>query len=189
VLATDPRFAGTGPPSNDMVGQSRWYEAAQTADGFSVSVTLGSGDCQAGCIERHTWHYSVSPDGAIALVSEEGGVVDTSPPVPLDEPATVQVRVEASPICPVERIPPDPGCAPRGVADFDVVLNDPSGTEVARATTDANGSLTFSVPTGVYYIEPVTQPEVFFGITQGAAFSIVGGLTMYVVISIDTGIR
>ena len=44
----------------------------------------------------------------------------------------------AGPICPVEKIPPDPACAPRPVAGAVVVVRDASGAEVARTTTGAD---------------------------------------------------
>ena len=50
----------------------------------------------------------------------------------------------AGPVCPVERIPPDPACAPRPVAGAVVVVRDGTGREVARATTAADGR--FLVP-------------------------------------------
>ena len=47
------------PLRPDMIGQSTWYEAFADGDGFTVNITVGQGDCQAGCIERHTWSYRV----------------------------------------------------------------------------------------------------------------------------------
>ena len=42
---------------------------------FIVTVRIGWGDCQAGCIDEHTWVYAVSPDGSATLQSEGGGTV------------------------------------------------------------------------------------------------------------------
>ena len=39
---------------------------------FIVSVTVGWGDCQSGCIDKHTWQYAVAPDGTVTLQSEAG---------------------------------------------------------------------------------------------------------------------
>lgn len=76
ALAQDPRFAGIGPLDPDLIGQGSWWEAAPTADGFAVTIQIGWDDCQAGCINRHTWLYLVRSDGSAELLKEEG------PPVP-----------------------------------------------------------------------------------------------------------
>jgi len=188
VLASEARFVGVGPRSSDMIGQSRWYDAAPAVDGFSVSVTLGSGDCQAGCIDQHTWHYSVGVDGTLELIGEEGPAVDTTGPPTTGEPAVVSVRVIAGPVCPVERNPPDPQCAPRPVGNSEIVLHDPSGAEVDRGTTDSAGMVAFQVPAGAYYAQPAAD-QGFIGSADGAALSVAAGQTMSVVILLDTGIR
>ena len=42
---------------------------------WQVVYTVGWGDCQAGCIDQHTWTYQVTPDGTVTLISEEGSPV------------------------------------------------------------------------------------------------------------------
>ncbi len=46
----------------------------------------------------------------------------------------------AGPVCTVERLPPDPRCAPRPVAGAVVVATNASGEEVRRVTSGADGS-------------------------------------------------
>ena len=77
VAATDPRYAAIGPLDPDLIGQSAWYEVmpASGVGAYIVTVTVGWGDCPAGCIERHTWQYAVAPDGTVSLQSEDGGAV------------------------------------------------------------------------------------------------------------------
>jgi hypothetical protein len=75
VLATDPRFAGVGPFDPDMIGQSAWYTVDPASDGWTVSVTMGWGDCPAGCIEKHVWTYSVTTSGSVTLLAETGPAV------------------------------------------------------------------------------------------------------------------
>lgn len=73
VIALDPRFAGTIELTPDIIGASRWWEAEALPDGgFRITVTIGWGDCPAGCINRHTWTYAVSADGRVSLESETG---------------------------------------------------------------------------------------------------------------------
>jgi hypothetical protein len=78
VLASDPRFAGIGPFDPDLIGQSAWYTVERALGGWTVVVEIGWGDCPSGCIERHTWTYSVSKNGTMKLVSETG------PSIPAD---------------------------------------------------------------------------------------------------------
>ena len=79
VVASDPRFEGAMPLDPQMIGASRWWEAAANDDGtYSVKVTLGWGDCPAGCINRHTWTYRVGGDGGLTLVEEAGDPVPAS---------------------------------------------------------------------------------------------------------------
>jgi len=73
VIASDPRFAGTIKLSPDIIGASRWWEAAALADGgFQIMLTIGWGDCPSGCIDRHSWIYRVTADGLVTLESETG---------------------------------------------------------------------------------------------------------------------
>ena len=82
VIATNPRFAGTMPLTPDVIGASQWWVATPLASGgYSIELTIGWGDCPAGCINKHVWTYEVSPDGQVKLVSETGE------PVPADLPA------------------------------------------------------------------------------------------------------
>ena len=67
VLAQDPRFAGIGPPDANLIGQSAWYEVSAAVVGWRVTVTIGWGDCQAGCISRHSWVYDVDAPGTVTL--------------------------------------------------------------------------------------------------------------------------
>lgn len=82
VIASNPMFAGITPLAPDVIGASRWYVATPLAGGgYAIEVTIGWGDCPAGCIERHVWTYEVKPDGTVTMKSEAGD------PVPSDLPA------------------------------------------------------------------------------------------------------
>jgi hypothetical protein len=79
VVASDPRFEGAIPRDPQMIGASRWWEASANDDGsYTVKVTIGWGDCPAGCINQHTWTYRVGRDGALKLVEETGVPVPPS---------------------------------------------------------------------------------------------------------------
>jgi len=188
VFASDDRYAQMVPLRSDMIGQSAWYEATDTANGFSVLITIGSGDCQAGCIDRHTWTYSVTRDGTITLVGDEGDDVDFSPGPGDDSPVAVDVILVADPVCPVEQVPPAESCDPRPVADAEVVVRAPDGSEVARGISDAEGRVSFSVAAGAYYVEAADVEGLMLA-PDSAAFSGVGGDSVGLLLGYDSGIR
>ena len=73
VIATNPLFTGAAPLDEGMIGMSKWWVATPLAEGrFRIDVTIGWGDCMAGCIDRHVWTYEVWPDGQVELVGEAG---------------------------------------------------------------------------------------------------------------------
>jgi hypothetical protein len=176
------------PLRPDMIGQSSWYEAFEDATGYTVNITVGQGDCQAGCIERHTWHYHVDHAGVVELLGEDGEPIDVPPGGGGDGDVTVTVNLTASPTCPVEQIPPDPNCAPRPVKNAEVVLYDAEGNEVARADSDDSGNVVFQVPAGAYYA--VAAPaDGLMGSPEPQAFSALGGDSVGLLLLYDTGIR
>lgn len=190
VLARDPRFAGIGPMDPNLIGQGSWYEVGPATTGFTVTVTIGWGDCPSGCINRHTWRYEVAPDRTVRLVDEGGEPLPGSfrPPV-AGEPGIAGYALEG-PVCPVVSDPPDPGCDDRPVNGAVVIVRDAGGTEVARATTAADGTYAIAVPPGSYSVEaqpveglmgtPAPQPVT---VPAGA------GLPVQVDLAYDTGIR
>jgi hypothetical protein len=76
VIATDPRFEGAIALTPDVIGASRWWEGAALADGaYRITLTIGWGDCPAGCINQHTWAFRVTADGQVTLLEESGDPV------------------------------------------------------------------------------------------------------------------
>ena len=76
VIATDPRFEGAINLTPDVIGASRWWEAQALADGaYRITLTIGWGDCPAGCINNHTWAFRVRADGEVTLLEESGDPV------------------------------------------------------------------------------------------------------------------
>ena len=81
VIVTNPLFAGAVELEPDLIGGSRYWKATLLdGGGYRIEMTVGWGDCPAGCIERHVWTFDVDPNGAVTLVSETGD------PVPSDLP-------------------------------------------------------------------------------------------------------
>jgi hypothetical protein len=192
VIAFEPRLTGIAPFDTGLIGQSSWYavEPASGVGAFVVEVHVGWGDCEAGCIDEHRWVYAVSPDGTVSLVSESGPPVPTDAwPSPGGADATGIAGIAvAGPVCPVETVPPDPGCAPRPVAGAVLVIRDGAGSEVARTTTEADGSFFVELPAGDYLVEP--QPvEGLLGTAPALEVTVVDGIPAQVQIEYDTGIR
>jgi hypothetical protein len=65
---------------------------------------------------------------------------------------TVSGRVTLSPTCPVEQIPPDPNCAPRGYSTTIVVRR--NGQAITTTSSDSNGEFSLTLSPGTYTIEP-----------------------------------
>jgi hypothetical protein len=94
----------------------------------------------------------------------------------------------AGPVCPVERIPPDPSCAARPVAGATVSVRDPAGVEVARVTTGADGTYFVAVAAGAYLV----SAEAVDGLMRAPGpqeTMVEAGRTSTVDLSYDTGIR
>lgn len=194
VATVTSGFAGIGPKDPNMIGGCCFWEAVQTADGFEVTFEVGSGDCQAGCIDRHRWTYGVSRDGVVTLLSETGPPVPSGAPGPgggstggiLPGGTGIQGRVLAGPTCPVVTLN-DPSCNDRPVAGATILVLDARGTEVGRLLTDAGGNYAVALPAGQYTIEP--QPvEGFMHLAEPIAVTVGAGVAS-VDIAFDTGIR
>jgi hypothetical protein len=171
-----------------MVGQSSWYEAFEDGTGYTVRVTMGSGDCQAGCINRHTWTYHVDRDGTVTLVGEEGDEIEGGPSTGTGAPITINVVLVAGPVCPVEQVPADPNCEPRPVQNAEAVLYAADGSEIARGVSGADGRIAFEAPEGAYFVEALPA-EGLMQTPDAQAFSAVGGDSVGLLMAYDTGIR
>jgi hypothetical protein len=181
VLSQDPRFGGIEARDPQLIGQAAWYEVAAEGDGWKVTVRIGWGDCPSGCINEHTWTYSVTAQGSVALASERGDVLPGQP--------GIGGVAMAGPTCPVVRDPPDSACADRPVVGAVLVLEDSAGREVARATTQGDGRFWIAVAPGSYRLVP--QPvEGLLGTAQPMEVSVaVGEPVADLLVSYDTGIR
>jgi hypothetical protein len=180
ALAQQARFAGIAPYDQNLIGQAAWYKVTDAGDGWNVLIRIGWGDCPAGCINEHRWTYAVGRDASVELIHEEGDA--------LPDATGVRGTVTAGPTCPVERDPPDPGCAERPVAGAVLVFTDAGGLEVARVTSAADGTFTVELAPGAYHVsaEPV---DGLMGTPGPMDVEVEAGQPTELQVSYDTGIR
>jgi hypothetical protein len=100
---------------------------------------------------------------------------------------TVTLTLTAGPVCPVERIPPDPNCAPRPVADAEVIVLTVDGREVGRPRSDAAGKIRLTLPQGRYIVRPLQTGT--FPIAPEEVTVDVGSAPVDIALGYDTGIR
>ena len=112
----------------------------------------------------------------------------TSPPAGAD--SAVQGTVLFSPVCPAERIPPDPRCAPRpGVADIQLVR--PNGTVAAQVRAGLDGQFSVVVAPGSYAVRatlPAPGPGTGCQV-EPSQVTVVARAVAVVAVRCDTGIR
>jgi hypothetical protein len=93
-------------------------------------------------------------------------------------------KVTLSPTCPVERIPPDPSCAPKG---FATLLDITRGTFFVEVHTDAAGKFLMHLPPGTYNI--THRSNSIYPNCEKTSAEVKANATTTLNISCDTGIR
>ncbi len=115
--------------------------------------------------------------------------VATTTPTP-PEPASGTGIMGTSligPTCPVERIPPDPNCAPRPFPALIIVKTADGSSEVTSFNTGADGKFKVNLLAGTYLLVPQSANVYPRGITQAVIVK-AGGYTA-IEINFDSGIR
>jgi hypothetical protein len=129
----------------------------------------------------------------LCACSAPGGASPLASPTPVftlaGHPPTVTGVVTAGPVCPVERNPPDPSCAPRPVAGAVIVAADTSGHEVARATTATDGSYRLVIGPGTFVITGLPVAELLGAPAPVTVTLTFPSETKKVDLQYDTGIR
>jgi hypothetical protein len=84
VLAIGAPFGDFVLLSDELIGASQYYEVKGepgSSATWIVVYTYGWGDCQAGCISRHTFVYQVDPvSGAVTFDSHQGDALPSDAP-------------------------------------------------------------------------------------------------------------
>ena len=96
-------------------------------------------------------------------------------------------QVLLSPTCPVEKFPPEPGCAPKPYRATIKVLRPIASTPYKKITTSALGKFTISLPPGGYILRISSSKN--FPDCNDVSIKVIDQRTVKVKISCDTGIR
>jgi len=93
------------------------------------------------------------------------------------------------PMCPVEKIPPDPKCADRPYKT-DLVATSPGGTQIFQQfSSDINGKFSVDLPPGDYIIESVPDGKIFSHCQSQGAIAVEKNKYTNITLHCDTGIR
>jgi hypothetical protein len=201
VIAQEPRFTGITEHDPELIGQGSWYEVAPApgAGGYIVTIRVGWGDCPSGCIDKHTWVYSVAPDGTVTLQSEGGSDV---PPDAWPAPGGgtgqqggtggtggtgLHFTALAGPTCPVEQ-PGDPACAPKPVPNVPLVIMDGAGKVLDKLVLNAAGTGVITLDAGDYVVR-AEGVEGYMSGPEAQRVTVVDGRMTEVTLMFDTGMR
>lgn len=196
VAAVTPLFSAFPAKTAAMIGARSWYvaaptEAAKPPVDWNVTFSAGWGDCEAGCINVHSWTYRVGADRSVTFVSETGPLVPAAVIAPLSAAVTVTGaggRVLAGPACGGPVQPGSSACDDRPVGNAVLVVKAAGGTEVARLTTDASGLFRLALQPGDYTLEP-QQVRGLMGTPAAIPFTVGSGAETFLDVPYDTGMR
>ena len=102
---------------------------------------------------------------------------------------TISGTVTTSPTCPVERIPPDPQCAPKPYATAIKIRAEGSAAVIKTIQSNTSGVFTTSLLIGSYELEAVTQNNATYPRCEKTLVTVKADKTTTANISCDTGIR
>jgi len=102
---------------------------------------------------------------------------------------TLKGTVTTSPTCPVERMPPDPACAPRPYTTSIHIRQEGKQTIITTIPSDNIGFFKTDLPAGSYTLEAITASGSILPRCSPVTVLIKSGQTSTVDISCDSGIR
>jgi hypothetical protein len=191
IRARSPLFDGIKRKDANIIGQGSWWDAAQNQDGsFLVTIEAGTGDCQAGCITRHDWTWTVAADGSMTFGGESGAPVADELLGTLTAASTSQGIggwAVGGPTCPVQK-PNDPACAAKMVGGAKLVVKDSSGKEVATFLTDGSGLFRFALDPAEYTVD-ASPVNGMMGSPGPSTAEVQQAKETWLELTYDTGIR
>lgn len=182
VLQADPRFSDGFMPLNPLLVQQRWYEMTGDGSSWTVSLTVGWGDCRTSCPHQHTWHYRVGPDGAAVFLDEAGESLPTDTfPSPASGVAEIhlvtQLACSRTTSCLLVGLPG---------TSFEFSRFDANNTSF-QLDADAEGGRHSSLPGGVYILTTLSRPD-GGPLPAPFAMSLAPGQDNLVTITMDAGL-
>lgn len=100
---------------------------------------------------------------------------------------TISGTVTTSPTCPVERIPPEPQCAPRPFATAIEIRQTGKTSILKTIRSDTSGKFNTELPVGSYELKPISGSV--FPSCSSVTVQVISGQNSISDISCDTGIR
>lgn len=182
VFDADGRVLGTGTAQ----ALSNWMSTGTVP--FSASVHFTAPHFASGTVMFKNDNPSGLAQNQKSLsVPIVFKTVDTGGPI---QTGTVRGRVVLGPTCPVERVPPDPGCAPRPYQTAVAIsFEAPSGEikQIKTVQTNSSGSFSVAFLPGTYFFQP--QGGSVYPRCENSEVVIDAGQVIDVTINCDTGIR
>lgn len=133
--------------------------------------------------------YSIYVAGRSApLETDKTPIATTTPPMPVPGDSGITGNVLLGPHCPVERDPPDPGCADTRYATALVVTTADGARVITTFTSNSDGAFTVKVPPGTYAIRSAAAANILPYCSSGEVVVVRGAYTQ-ISVSCDTGIR
>ncbi|MDH3251101.1 MAG: DUF6174 domain-containing protein, partial [Acidimicrobiia bacterium] len=122
-------------------------------------------------------------------VAVDGGLAFTITPLTVLDPLGIlDLIAVAGPQCPVQKFPPDPGCADLPVEGAEIVLTQAGSDVKIPVLTDANGRISIGLEPGLWIVTP--QPvEGLLGTAEATEITIRSQRVTEVTAGYDTGIR
>ncbi len=127
------------------------------------------------------------------MVSQINITPNTTPPpnkLPVESgKGTIAGMVLLGPLCPVERIPPNPQCADKPY-QTNLILTTSNGTQMIETfSSNINGKFSVQVPPGVYAIRSAPSINFYPRCSTNNAVSVSAGAYASSTVYCDTGIR
>ncbi|MFA5888692.1 MAG: DUF333 domain-containing protein [Candidatus Paceibacterota bacterium] len=134
-----------------------------------------------------TEEAKICPDGSAVGRIGRNCEFAPCPNTPISGQGTVSGKVTLSPTCPVERIPPDPNCAPKPYAISINILKAGGIGIIKTIKSDVNGAFSINLDSGTFILR--ASGGAVLPRCADVSVKVVNGQTTTANISCDTGIR
>jgi hypothetical protein len=129
----------------------------------------------------------ITAQRGVLNLSDNGTAATSTPTSTLPYDSGIRGTVTLSPVCPVERIPPNPNCAPKPYQTLVAVFRAGDAVHaIAFGRSDASGIFSFSLPPGDYVLG---AGESNLPRCDHPSVTVLPGVYASVSVSCDTGIR